>query len=116
MPVNPEKVCFWDGPISSTVGLPPAFHAERMTVLSNASVEARWVPSVGATVLPVLKPPEASGAPRETFETSHDPKPPSLPVVVPDWVIEAWFCEAIASKSILMRGRPSSPAPGWPRW
>ena len=87
--------------------MPPAFHAARITVLSSASVEARCVPSVGATVLPAVKPPEAPPAPRETFETSQDSKPPSLRVTAPDCATEAWFWQTIASRSILTR-RPAS--------
>ena len=78
-----------------------------MTVLSSASVEVRCVPSVGATVLPAEKPPEAPPAPRETFETSQDSRPPILRGVPPDCAPEAWFWQAIASRSILMR-RPAS--------
>ena len=88
--------------------MPPAFHADRMTVLSSASVEARGVPSVGAVVLPAEKPPEAPDAPRETLR--DDPaisKPPILRGVAPDCAPEAWFWQAIASRSILMR-RPAS--------
>src|SRR3981189_3950914 len=83
MPVKPEKFCFWVEPISRRLGLPPAFHADLITVLSSASVEVRCVPSVGATVLPAEKPPDAPDAPRETFETSQDQKPPLLRRVTP---------------------------------
>ena len=65
MPVKAEKACFWVAPISRIEGLPPAVHAARITVFSNASVEARCVPSVAATVLPAVKPPEAPPAPRQ---------------------------------------------------
>src|SRR6202011_6121279 len=91
MPVKPEKFCFWVEPISSRLGLPPAFHDDLMTVLSSASVEVRAGPPDGATVLPAEKPREAPDAPRETFETSQDSKPPSLRGVPPDCAPEAWF-------------------------
>src|ERR1700730_6370022 len=107
MPVKAEKFCFWVEPISMRLGLPPAFHADLMTVLSSASVEVRCVPSVGAAVLPAEKPPEPPVAPRETFVTIHDSKPPILRGVAPDCAPEAWFWQAIASRSALVR-RPAS--------
>jgi hypothetical protein len=71
MPVKPEKFCFWVRPSHAGCRLPPAVHADLMTVFSSASVEVRCVPSVGATVLPAVKPPEAPPAPRETFDASQ---------------------------------------------
>src|SRR4029450_1580572 len=94
-------------PIRRIVGLPPAFHAARMTVFSSVSVAARCVPSVGATVLPAEKPPEAPPAPRETLVVIQLSKPPSLRVTAPDWAMDAWFWQAMASRSILAR-RPAS--------
>src|SRR5260370_6889095 len=97
MPVKPEKFCFWVEPISSRLGLPPAFQADLMTVLSSASVEVRCVPSVGATVLPAEKPPEPPVAPRETLETIHDSKPPTSRGLAPASAPPPHLCQAISS-------------------
>ena len=107
MPVKAEKACFWVPPISSMVGLPPAVQAARMTVFSSASVEARCVPSVGATVLPAVKPPEAPPAPRETLLVDPALEAAHLARHRAGWAAEAWFWQAMASRSILAR-RPAS--------
>src|SRR5262245_7015250 len=107
MPVKPEKFCFWPAPISSSDGRPPAFHAARITVFSSASVEVRFVPSVAAVVLPDEKPPDDPPLPRDTLVVIQLSKPPSLRGLPPDCAWLAWFCDRIASRSILMR-RPAS--------